>query len=137
MRHLFALILAGGALAAHAQSFVCGQPESAQAEAVQLTAATVYSPASPGFDLNTVPEVKAGFCASGKPFFFSAALPEGSYRVTVHFGSTQPSATTVRAEARRLMIEQVAVAPGTLVTRSFDVNLRVPQIAGNPPIKSS
>jgi lysophospholipase L1-like esterase len=132
MQRLFALILAGGALAAQAQSFVCGQPEAAQAGAVQLTASSVYSPATPGFDLNTVPEVKAGFCSSDKPFFFSAALPEGSYRVTVLFGSIQPSSTTVRAEARRLMIEQVAVTPGAPMTRSFDVNLRVPQIAGDP-----
>jgi lysophospholipase L1-like esterase len=132
MQRLFALILAGGALAAHAQSFVCGQPGAAETGAVQLTAASVYSPVTPGFDLNTVPEVKAGYCASDKPFFFSAALPEGSYRVTLRFGSAQPSTTTVRAEARRLMIEQVDITPGTLVTRSFDVNVRVPQIAGDP-----
>jgi len=132
MRRIFALILAGGALAAHAQSFVCGQPGAVEAGAVQLTATSVYSPATPGFDLNTVPEVKAGFCASDKPFFFSVALPEGNYRVTVSFGSSQPFTATVRAEARRLMIEQVAVTPGKHVTRSFDVNVRMPQIAGDP-----
>ena len=82
MQRFFALILAGGALAAHAQSYVCGKPDATHAGAVQLTAASVYSPSTPGFDLNMVPEVKAGFCASNKPFFFSAALPEGSYRVT-------------------------------------------------------
>ncbi len=131
MQRIFALILAGGALAAHAQSYVCGKPGAAEAGAVQLTATSVYSPSTPGFDLNTVPEVKAGFCASDKPFFFSAALPEGSYRVTVSFGSSQPSTATVRAEARRLMIEQVAITPGTPVTRNFDVNLRVPRIAGD------
>jgi lysophospholipase L1-like esterase len=132
MQRFFALILAGSALMAHAQSFVCGKPDTTNTGAVQLTSASVYTPATPGFDLNTAPAVKGGYCASGKPFFFSAALPEGSYRVTVSFGSTQPSATTVRAEARRLMIEQVTVTPGTPVTRSFDVNLRVPQIAGDP-----
>jgi len=132
MQRFFALILAGGTLAAQAQSFICGQPGATEAGAVQLTAASVYSPPTPGFDLNTVPEVKAGFCASDKPFFFSAALPEGSYRVTVSFGSSQPSSTTVRAESRRLMIEQVAITPSTPLTRSFDVNLRVPQIAGDP-----
>ena len=132
MQRFFALILAGVALAAHAQSFVCGQPGAAETGAVQLTAASVYSPSTPGFDLNTIPDVKAGFCASDKPFFFSAALPEGSYRVTVSFCSIQPSSTTVRAEARRLMIEQVAIKPGSPLTRSFDVNLRVPKIAGDP-----
>jgi lysophospholipase L1-like esterase len=37
----------------------------------------------------------------------------------------------VRAESRRLMIEQVVISPGTPATRSFDVNLRAPQIAGD------
>ncbi len=132
MRRFFALILAGGALAAHAQRFVCGQHDASEVNAVQLTANSVYSPSTPGFDLNTVPEVKEGFCASDKPFFFSAALPEGSYRVTVSFGSSQPTSTAVRAEARRLMIEQVVITPGTPMTLSFDINLRVPQIAGDP-----
>jgi len=131
MQRIFAFIIAGGTLAAQGQSFICGLPKATQAGVVQLTATSVYSSATPGFDLNTVPEVKAGFCSSDMPFFFSAAFPEGSYRVTISFGSTQPSATTVRAEARRLMIEQVAVTPGAPVTRSFDVNLRVPQIAGD------
>ncbi|MGD0295393.1 MAG: glycosyl hydrolase [Terracidiphilus sp.] len=44
MQRLFALILAGGALAAHAQSFVSGQPGATPSEAVQPAAAS----SSPG-----------------------------------------------------------------------------------------
>lgn len=132
MQRLFMLILVSGTLAAHAQRYVCGQSDpSAEIGAMQLTASSLYTATSPGFDLNTVPEVNAGFCSSDKPFYFSVALPEGSYRVTVVLGSSHPSATTIKAEARRLMIEQAVTTSGTSATRIFDVNVRVPQITGD------
>jgi lysophospholipase L1-like esterase len=132
MQRLLTLILVGGALAAHGQRYVCGEADpGSEAGSIQLTASSLYTATSPGFDLDTVPEVHAGFCSSDKPFFFSAALPEGSYRVTVVLGSSHPSATTIKAEARRLMIEQVVTASGVYSPRIFDVNVRVPQIAGD------
>jgi len=132
MQRLLTLILVSGALAAHGQRYVCGQADpGSEAGAIQLTASSLYTATSPGFDLNTVPEVHSGFCSSDKPFFFSATLPEGSYRVTVVLGSSHPSATTIKAEARRLMIEQAVTTSGTSATRIFDVNVRVPQIAGD------
>jgi lysophospholipase L1-like esterase len=67
---------------------------------------------------------------AGKPVFFSADLPEGNYNVTVTFGDAQSaSTTTVKAELRRLMLENVTAAPGETVTRTFTVNVRTPQIA--------
>lgn len=61
---------------------------------------------------------------------FNADLPEGNYNVTVTFGGTpQPSVTTVKAELRRLMLENVRTLPGQSVTRTFTVNIRTPQIA--------
>ena len=132
MRRFFTLILVGGAVAAHGQRFVCGQADpGSETGANQLTSSSLYTATSPGFDLNTAPEVHAGFCSSDKPFFFSAALAEGSYRVTVALGSSHPAATTIRAEARRLMIEQVVTTSAASATRIFDVNVRVPQIAGD------
>jgi lysophospholipase L1-like esterase len=72
-----------------------------------------------------------GFCTSETPFFFSVAVPEGNYRVTVTLGSDQrQSATTVKAELRRLMLEQVQAGPGRSATRRFVVNVRTPAIAG-------
>ena len=51
------------------------------------------------------------FCTSDKPFFFSVALPEGNYNVTVTLGDQAgESTTTVKAESRRLMLEKVRTA---------------------------
>jgi lysophospholipase L1-like esterase len=121
------LSLSTGAVAIHAQQFMCGQSRQS---AVQLSAASVYSATAPGFDLNTIPVVANNSCSSDKPFFFSVTLPEGSYRVTVVLGGEAPSTTTVWAEARRLMLEKVSVKAGATVIRTFDVNVRVPEISG-------
>jgi hypothetical protein len=51
--------------------------------------------------------LRGDFCTSEKPFYFSVALPEGDYNVTVTVGdATASSVTTVKAELRRLMIER-------------------------------
>ncbi|MGA2650515.1 MAG: rhamnogalacturonan acetylesterase [Terracidiphilus sp.] len=122
------LLLAAGALSGSAERFVCGK---AQARAIELTASSVYSATTPGFDLNTVPDFHTNSCTSDKPFFFSAAVPEGSYRVTVVLGTDQVSTTTVWAEARRLMLEKVVIKANSSITRIFDTNVRAPQIAGD------
>jgi lysophospholipase L1-like esterase len=132
MIRLVIFLLGASALAGHAQTFVCGR---AQAGVTELTAGSLYSAASPGFDLNTVPDVGRGYCSSDKPFFFSATVPEGSYRVTVVLGSEHASTTTVWAEARRLMLEKVSVKANHSVTRSFDTNVRVPEIAGDASLR--
>src|SRR5262245_61442587 len=73
---------------------------------------------------------------SDKPFFFSVALPEGDYNVAVTFGDLQDeTATTVKAELRRLMLEEVRTARGKFETRTFTVNIRTPQIAGGGEVK--
>jgi lysophospholipase L1-like esterase len=100
-----------------------------------LSATTIYSDSSAGFDLGTLPTFADRACSSDKPFFFSVPLPEGSYRVTVVLGGPSASTTTVKAEARRLMLEKVSSKAGGSVTRSFDLNVRVPEIvaaAGAP-----
>ncbi|WP_432378211.1 rhamnogalacturonan acetylesterase [Duganella sp. P38] len=71
---------------------------------------------------------RPAYLTSDRPFFFSADLPEGNYNVTVTLGGAQAATTTVKAELRRLMLEQVATAPGATVTRSFTVNIRTPRI---------
>src|ERR1035438_9555948 len=98
---------------------------------VQLAPSSIYSATSPGFDLNTTPQVDAKSCSSDKPFFFSVALPEGSYRVKIVLGGEQASTTTVWSEARRLMLEKVSVKAKASITQTFDTNVRVPEIAGD------
>ena len=78
----------------------------------------------------------SGYCFSNKPFYFSAAVPEGNYRVTVTLGNkTDASVTTVKAELRRLMIEKVETQKGKFATESFIVNVRTPNIPGGGEVK--
>ena len=128
MKQIALAFLLAIAIASPAQTFVCGK---SHAGATLLTAGSIYSATAPGFDLQTLPQIDSKSCSSEKPFFFSVALPEGSYRVTVKLGGAQPSTTTIWAEARRLMLEKVAVKADGSVTRKFDVNVRVPAIAGD------
>lgn len=60
---------------------------------------------------------------------FSVRVPDGNYRVTLLLGDKKrKGATTVRAESRRLMLENVATDKGEFVERSFIVNKRTPAI---------
>src|SRR6266511_280554 len=80
--------------------------------------------------------LRGDLCTSDKPFFFSVALPEGNYKVTITFGDQKAeSTTTVKAELRRLMLEEVHTAPGKFVSRTFAVNVRTPQIMGDGEVK--
>jgi lysophospholipase L1-like esterase len=92
-----------------------------------LTPTTLITDTAAGWDLHSVPTIAKGVCSSDKPFYFSIPVPEGNYRVTVILGGDQASVTTVRAEARRLMLEKIPTAAGKTSTRSFDVNVRVPE----------
>ncbi len=98
-----------------------------------------------GFDLDSTPALVErehqdpllrDFCTSDRPFFFSVALPEGNYRVTVILGDAAGATTnTVKAESRRLMLEDVRTAPGKFSTNAFTVNIRTPKIAGGGAVK--
>ncbi len=71
-----------------------------------------------GFDLKTSP-------ADHAPFYFSVAVPEGNYRVTVTLGNASAaSSNTVKAESRRLVLEHVTTKPNEFVARTFIVNVR-------------
>jgi lysophospholipase L1-like esterase len=81
-----------------------------------------------GFDFDTRPGKGA--------FYFSVRVPEGSYSVTVKLGSpTAATLSTVKAESRRLMLENVSTAPGKFVTRTFIVNIKDRKIAGGGEVK--
>ena len=81
-------------------------------------------------------KLSTGFCSSDKPFYFSAAVPEGNYKVTVTFGDkSDATATTVKAELRRLMLEKVETQKGKYATESFIVNVRIPQISTGGEVK--
>jgi lysophospholipase L1-like esterase len=78
----------------------------------------------------------SGVCFSDKPFYFSSALPEGNYKVTITFGDEEAATSTVvKAELRRLLLENVETAKGRFVTRSFVVNVRTPHISTGGEVK--
>ncbi len=107
----------------------------------QVRADSVYSDANgygfePGAKLTGVERgggatPPRGFVASGQPFFFSVRVPsEGNYRVTVTLGDAAgASSVTIKAELRRLMVENLRTAPGQFRTVEFIVNTRTPVIA--------
>ncbi|MEQ1603279.1 MAG: rhamnogalacturonan acetylesterase [Pyrinomonadaceae bacterium] len=83
-----------------------------------------------GFEPNAAMKCGSDSCTSDKPFYFSAAVPEGNYRVTVRFGNAAfATAPVVKAELRRLMLEGISTAPGKFVTTDFIVNVRSPMIS--------
>jgi len=119
-------LLGSAALATAApQHFAFGP--GAPAGYTQVAPASIYTAAAGyGYDLNTRP-------AEGKPFFFSVQEPEGNYRVTLQLGDASAACTTtVKAESRRLMVEQLHTAPGQSVTRAIMVNVRNASVTPPP-----
>ncbi len=128
------LICCCSGASAQSWQFTCTSTKHEKEEgAAELTVHAVYSPEKQfGFDPGTVPDVKDGACFSDKPFFFSLAVPDGNYQVTVEMGGgPNASVTTVKAESRRLMLLSVATSPHQTTTRGFNVNVRTPQIEGD------
>ncbi|QJE01975.1 rhamnogalacturonan acetylesterase [Massilia forsythiae] len=125
---LVTLSFAISTLAAAAPASTPGQskfafaPDTAPAGFTAVAPATLYSDARGyGFEPGAAP---------GGPAYFSVDLAEGNYDVTVTLGDDKAAAsTTVKAELRRLMLENVQTAPGQTVTRRFTVNVRTPRIA--------
>jgi len=69
--------------------------------------------------------LRGDFCTSGRPFFFTVDLPEGNYNVTVTLGDrADSSAMAVKAESRRLMLENIQTKRGEIITRTSTVNIR-------------
>lgn len=69
--------------------------------------------------------VNDDYITSAKPFYFSVNLPDGNYDVKIILGDKKgTSATTVRAECRRLFLENVKTKKGQFVAETFTVNVR-------------
>jgi lysophospholipase L1-like esterase len=80
--------------------------------------------------------LRGDLCASEKPFFFSVAVPEGNYTVAVTFGDRAgETVTTVKAELRRLMVEEARTRAGKFETRAFTVNVRRPEVPAGGAVK--
>ncbi|MFR9166759.1 MAG: rhamnogalacturonan acetylesterase [Dysgonomonas sp.] len=101
-----------------------------EADYTTVTPQTIYGENSVfGYDLNSSP-------SDGKPFFFSVDVKEGNYLVTVIIGSKNyPTNTTVKAESRRLMLENIETRKGEFKTESFVVNIRNTKINDSTSVK--
>jgi lysophospholipase L1-like esterase len=121
-------------------------PGNAAPGYIQVTPTTAYTTERGfGFDFDSKVAatqrggdypLESGFCTSDKPFYFSINLPEGNYDVTVTLGDLKDETqTTVRAESRRLMLENIKTAPGKFETRTFTTNIRNSKLASGGQVK--
>ena len=75
--------------------------------------------------------LSADLVKSNKPFYFSVAVPEGNYKITVTLGDAKNAAlTTIKAESRRLMLEDVKTVAGQSLSKTFVVNVKNKNITG-------
>ncbi|GAA4429162.1 rhamnogalacturonan acetylesterase [Pontibacter saemangeumensis] len=80
--------------------------------------------------------LRSDYITSKEPFYFAVDLPEGNYEVTVLLGDQQgTSMTTVKAESRRLMLEEVQTPSGKVEAHTFTVNVRTPRISETESIR--
>lgn len=65
------------------------------------------------------------YITSDKPFYFSVAIPEGNYNITLNLGDTKgTSETTVRVENRRLMLNGIKTKKGEIVEKQITVHVK-------------
>ena len=84
-----------------------------------------------GYDVLPAPDKK-----NTEPFYFSVKVPDGNYRVKVVLGGKKNSNTTVRAEGRRLMMDNILTKKAKDTQEvEFVVNKRSPQIDEDKRVK--
>ena len=84
-----------------------------------------------GYDMAGIAPV-----SEGKPFFFSVGVPDGNYKVTVTLGSKKYAGnTTVRAESRRLFLNDCTTKKKEFKSYSFIVNKRNTLIGNNDRVR--
>ncbi len=83
-----------------------------------------------GFDCDSAQNVVVDQASitSDTSIYFSIKLPEGNYKIEVTLGGNKDSQTTVKAESRRLMLDEIRVAKNDTAHFSFVVNVRTPKI---------
>ena len=103
-----------------------------QAKATVIKTPLLYTPSTGhGFDFGSISNVKmnSNSFTTEKPSYFSVAVPEGNYKIEVTIGSNEKASNvTIKAESRRLILNQFLVKKGGQVTKTFNVNIRNPKI---------
>ncbi|MDD2306037.1 MAG: rhamnogalacturonan acetylesterase [Prolixibacteraceae bacterium] len=91
-----------------------------------------------GFGIIPSGEMEEGinFLSSKKPFYFVVDLPEGHYQLILTLGgSATGSSTTLKAESRRLLFENVITEPVQTIQKTVVVDVRYPQMKNQEGIK--
>ncbi|WP_303921432.1 glycoside hydrolase family 88 protein [Draconibacterium sediminis] len=111
-----------------------------------VTPATSYSKEN-GFGIISEIDLQTGqkngsnkasddWISSDAPFYFQVDVPEGRYKITLTLGNArEATATTVKAESRRLMLENIETKKGEIVTKTIIVDRRTPQINATEEIR--
>jgi len=102
-----------------------------------VTKNSVYS-TEKGFGIVPSGEIATGkdYLSSKKPFYFVVDLPEGHYELILTLGgSAEGSSTSLKAESRRLLFENVKTEQGKTIQKTVVVDVRYPQIKNQEGIK--
>ena len=101
---------------------------------IQITPQSVFNyKTGYGFDQGSVVEsvdrgggvLTGDYITSNKPFYFSVKVPDGNYDVKLFLGDSRGrSATTVRAECRRLMLDNIKTKKGKFSVQTITVHVR-------------
>lgn len=76
-------------------------------------------------ETGSVHSVRSAYITAAAPFYFSVKLPEGNYDVKIVLGDRKGhSATTVRTECRRLLLENIRTTTGKFTNASFTVHIK-------------
>lgn len=112
--------------------FDFGAGKNVSEGAIPVSPSTVFDESvGYGYDMQPAWDGK-----SVAPFYFSVNVPDGNYRVSVTLGSKKRAGvTTVRAESRRLFVENEPTAKGKTVTKIFVVNKRNVHIDARKDVK--
>ncbi len=109
----------------------------------KIDSSTLYS-AEKGYGLipsgamktNAKSTEKFRFVSSKSPFYFEVKLPEGHYQIELTLGgSPEATSTTLKAESRRLMLENIQTGKGESVKKTIIVDVRTPRINDTEQIK--
>ncbi len=119
-----ALLTGGLCMAQRSYNLVLEGRADRHGETILLTEQDRYSQEKGyGFDLMDSPKLHNKKAKS--PYYISVYEPDGNYKVTVTVGnSLRAGNTTVRAESRRLFLENIVTKKGELKSYSFIVNKR-------------
>lgn len=120
--------------------FVFGKQKQIKGATI-LSSKSVYDDAiGYGFDFKTMPIFinkgkNASLISSNQAFYISAKVPEGNYQVKVKLANPNgESKTTVKAESRRLMLENISLDKGAMKDEVFIVNIKDRVINANKKV---